>query len=245
MENITYDKFVQNILNTRGRFACGNEYHERHHIIPKCMGGTNDKDNLIDLFAREHFEAHRLLALENPENDKLVYAWWAMCTFPGSSKQRDNVTPEEYEEVRKVCSKIASESLRGENHPNYGTHKFDGEKNPFYGQRHSEESKKKMSESKRGKYAGENHPRALSVVQCNLNDNLIKIWVYIERAANELQIIKSHISDCCKGKRKTAGGYCWHYLYDQTQKDGTVILGAITLGLIPEEEALRMLKEQK
>lgn len=51
----------------------------------------------------------------------------------------------------------------------------------------------------------------------------------------------SHIPDCCAGKRKTVGGYQFKYLYDQTRKDGTVIPGAITLGLITEEEALRQL----
>lgn len=51
----------------------------------------------------------------------------------------------------------------------------------------------------------------------------------------------SHIPDCCSGKRKTVGGYQFKYLYDQTRKDGTVIPGAITLGLITEEEALRQL----
>ena len=69
MEELTYKDFINNIIKVRGRFACGDEYHEKHHILPKCMGGTDEKDNLIDLFAREHFEAHRLLALENPENE--------------------------------------------------------------------------------------------------------------------------------------------------------------------------------
>jgi hypothetical protein len=32
---MTYQEFIDNILNTRGRFSCGNEYHERHHIKPK------------------------------------------------------------------------------------------------------------------------------------------------------------------------------------------------------------------
>ena len=59
---MTYIEFINDILNTRGRFACGDEYHERHHITPKCMGGTNDNENLIDLFAREHYIAHLLLA---------------------------------------------------------------------------------------------------------------------------------------------------------------------------------------
>ena len=56
---MTYIEFINDILNTRGRFACGDEYHERHHIIPKCMDGSNNEDNLIDLFAREHFVAHK------------------------------------------------------------------------------------------------------------------------------------------------------------------------------------------
>ena len=34
MKNITYKEFIQNILDTRGRFGCGDEYHEKHHIIP-------------------------------------------------------------------------------------------------------------------------------------------------------------------------------------------------------------------
>lgn len=38
------------------------EYGEVHHIIPKSEGGTNDKDNLVRLSAREHFIAHLLLA---------------------------------------------------------------------------------------------------------------------------------------------------------------------------------------
>ena len=97
-----YREFIDTILRTRGRFSCGDEYHERHHITPKCMSGANDENNLIDLFAREHFEAHRLLALDNPENEKLVYAWWNMCSFPGSAKKREKVTPEEYEEARKA-----------------------------------------------------------------------------------------------------------------------------------------------
>ena len=51
----------------------------------------------------------------------------------------------------------------------------------------------------------------------------------------------SHIPDCCSGKRKHAGGYRWKYLYDQKLRDGTLIPGAITLGLITEAEALAQL----
>lgn len=30
-------------------------YFEKHHILPKSLGGTNDKENLVKLTAREHF----------------------------------------------------------------------------------------------------------------------------------------------------------------------------------------------
>lgn len=42
-------------------------YSERHHILPKCMGGTNAKENLVRLTAKEHFIAHKLLVRMHPE----------------------------------------------------------------------------------------------------------------------------------------------------------------------------------
>lgn len=109
----TYEEFIQNILDTRGRFACGDKYHERHHIVPKCLNGTNNEENLIDLFAREHFEAHRLLALENQDNNELVYAWSCMAFLSNNHQKRYVISPEEYEEL-KTLSHIARS---GENSP--------------------------------------------------------------------------------------------------------------------------------
>lgn len=189
MEELTYDEFIQNILDTRDRFGCGDEYHERHHIKPTCMGGTNDKDNLIDLFAKEHFIAHRLLALENPDNDKLTYAWHMMAVVKDKNQDRYELTPEEYEEVKIACAKMQSETRKGKNHPNYGKHMseetkeklriantnpseetrrkmgetkkkiFLGEGNPFYGKKHSDETKNKISDKLREYFSNpENHP---------------------------------------------------------------------------------------
>ena len=171
---VTYEEFINNILETRGRNGCGDEYHETHHIVPKCMGGSNDKENLIDLFAREHFEAHRLLALENPENEKLTYAWWMMVHgVQRKCQERYDVTAEEYEEAKIAMSnRIKGENnpmygVKGEKHPSYGIKKV-GKDNPFYGKHHSEETKtklkelannrsqatnKKISEAKKGKTA--------------------------------------------------------------------------------------------
>ena len=150
---MTYKEFIDNILETRGRHGCGEKYHETHHIIPKCMGGTNDADNLVDLFAREHFEAHRLLALENPENEKLVYAWSCMVFVKKKGTDRYEVTAEEYEEARIALSNSLKGKYFGGNMPgvpksekhkkkisisNKGKRNMHGENNPHYGYKHSE-----------------------------------------------------------------------------------------------------------
>lgn len=115
---MNYDEFIQNILNTRGRFNCGEEYHERHHIIPKCMGGSNNEDNLIDLYAREHFIAHKLLAEENPDNGSLVYAYGCMAWAINGTQERYSVSGEEYEHAKIAFSnaikgKPKSEETKG------------------------------------------------------------------------------------------------------------------------------------
>ena len=233
----TYNDFIQNIINTRGRFACGEEYHERHHIIPRCLGGTNDKDNLIDLFAREHYEAHRLLALENPDNNSLTYAWGMMSWVKRDGRDYE-LTPKEYEEARKAVS----QAISGENNPWYGkpspkkgTHLSEkqkqhlreinlGERSPKYGTHVSEETRMKMraarlgttatdetrlklKNSHLGKNMGVDSPRAKQVAQYGVDGVLIKVWCCIADAGRELNINPSSISNVCNGKAHTAGGY--------------------------------------
>ena len=312
MGNITYEKFIQNILNTRGRHGCGDEYYEKHHVLPRCMGGTDKEDNLIDLFAKEHFVAHKLLALENPKNAKLQYAWWCMCSCKEyNGKRIYDISAEDFEEARVRCSsflknRVISEdtrrkqkelALKGENHPWYGKHHTEktkmkmkanhadvsGEKNPmygvhrsgenstFYGKHHTEETKikisksrkgkcagknnsnygkprseevkKKISESLKGKYIGDKHPRATILIQLDMDNQLIKVWEYMKLASKELNINVGCISQCANGLLKSASGYHWKYLYDNKLKNGEIIPGAITLGLITEEEALKQLEQ--
>lgn len=164
MEDLTYDEFINNILETRGRFACGDEYHERHHIVPRCMNGTDDEDNLIDLFGREHFVAHKLLAKEHPDNKSLTYAWYMMSTM-GNSRECQ-ISPEEYEEARiKYIASRKGVPLSEETRKKLSaSHKGiqAGEKNPNYGKptwakgKHfSEEHRKKIGDGNRGKVHSE------------------------------------------------------------------------------------------
>jgi hypothetical protein len=66
-------------------------YKEKHHIIPKCMGGSNQRENLVELTAREHFICHWILCRIYPENKKLGHAFWFMSKQNAPTQQRDYV----------------------------------------------------------------------------------------------------------------------------------------------------------
>lgn len=63
-------------------------YIEKHHILPTCMGGTNDKSNLVFLTAQEHFVAHLLLVKIYPEENRLIVACQAMTMCGGNNERK-------------------------------------------------------------------------------------------------------------------------------------------------------------
>ena len=79
----------------------------------------------------------------------------------------------------------------------------------------SEEHKKKIGEGNKGKVISEEtkqkirQSKSKKVIQYDINGNLIKVWNSINEAIESTGA--THISDCCKGKSKTAGGYIWRY----------------------------------
>ena len=107
--NITYDEFITNILKSRERFNTDNSiYTERHHINPKCRGGNNTDENLIDLTPKEHYIAHYLLAKENPDEYKLLQALKCMLSMHVDDEIL-NECAEFYDEARKLSVKGMSE----------------------------------------------------------------------------------------------------------------------------------------
>lgn len=53
-------------------------YCEKHHILPRCMGGTDNEDNLTTLTFREHFLAHLLLTKIHKKHRGVNYAFLCM-----------------------------------------------------------------------------------------------------------------------------------------------------------------------
>lgn len=92
-----YDRLIE---RAKHRSILPGVYFERHHIIPKCLGGSDNLENLVDLFPEEHFVAHQLLVKIYPDNLKLVYATH-MMTISTDKQIRNNKL---YKWIRNKCS---------------------------------------------------------------------------------------------------------------------------------------------
>jgi len=101
--NNKYTKFYYNIIEHAKSRTTFVGYSEKHHILPKSMGGNNDTNNLVKLTAREHFICHWLLTkmVTGSDRNKMLYALNGM---------RRNKTGNRYE--TKITSKVYA-SLKG------------------------------------------------------------------------------------------------------------------------------------
>lgn len=98
-------------LMDRARQRLIDGYVEKHHILPKCLGGDDSNENLVILTAREHFVAHQLLVKIYPSEPKLIFAAKMMCSAPPQyyAKRSKNRL---YEWLRKRWSEAAKTSPR-------------------------------------------------------------------------------------------------------------------------------------
>lgn len=154
-----YGAIYNGLMNrARGRARYG--YMERHHVLPKCMGGTNRKDNLVYLTGREHFIAHKLLVRMHPDVRGL---WLALIAMGRISEYKSKIVASERAraaELRKgfrysdESKKRMSESAkaRGRNSPKTefrpGQQAWNAglptEQSHRYGKRHSAETIERM-----------------------------------------------------------------------------------------------------
>jgi len=89
-------------------------YKEKHHITPRCLGGTNDKENLVYLTAREHFIIHKLLVEIYPNESGLKTAVFLFCYWKSGKQERNyHIGAREYERLRTAQGIIMSERLKG------------------------------------------------------------------------------------------------------------------------------------
>jgi hypothetical protein len=110
-----YSKLYYKITsNAKQRITEG--YTELHHIIPQSMGGSNDKENLVELTAREHFICHWLLIkmTEGKDRSKMLYALNGMkAENRYQQRYHTKITARVYEKYRIEHAHNHSETMKG------------------------------------------------------------------------------------------------------------------------------------
>ena len=79
-----------------------NGYTERHHIIPKSLGGDNARNNLVKLTAREHFICHRLLTKMTSGLHKVKMLHALGKFVQNNHLQQRDLTSRQYQIARKA-----------------------------------------------------------------------------------------------------------------------------------------------
>ena len=225
-------------LDNKGRII-----YERMLSIKKCKDGYCRVGLSLNGKVK-HFLVHRLVAymfIPNPNNLSQVNhinefekdnncvdnLEWCTCEYNCNYGTRNERTSKNNTGKTKNFTeeqlKQKSENMKGKNNYFYDVHMF-GEDNPFYGKHHTEESKRKMKESRKNVDMERiksiiRDTNSIKVVQLDLDNNIVNIWNSIKDASDNLEITSSPIVRCCKGNQNKSKGYKWKYLSDVSDDD--------------------------
>lgn len=206
-------------------------YVEKHHIVPKCIGGLDVKENIVELTAREHFLCHMLLCEIYPQEYKLKHALFLMAIGKQKVKEKTYVIGSRvYERLKEEYSAMLTGKKQSQDTKNKKSKSmlsvWDGktkEEMSEIGQKIwstrrkngtdkiQPEHAEKISQSLKGRKITWDRKRNKTIVQYDSDGNIIKEYESQNQASRETNISQSDISSCCNGKQKTAGGFTWKF----------------------------------
>lgn len=109
-----YEAFIQGRRKKESEIV---GYSERHHIVPRCMGGDDSGCNLIQLTPEDHFFAHLVLAKAHGGRDL-----WAACLLMANIDGRANAI--KFRRMYGVVRRRWGEAAVGENAANADLTKY-------------------------------------------------------------------------------------------------------------------------
>jgi hypothetical protein len=116
-----YKQIYESIIHKRQNKPVDG-YTENHHILPKSLGGSDDKNNKVRLTAKEHFICHYLLTkiYKKGSNEwyKMIHAFKMMkCDMYNQERYFNSYL---YESQRKYFSKVMSKTQLGKKNSQFG-----------------------------------------------------------------------------------------------------------------------------
>lgn len=164
-------------------------YKERHHVIPKCMNGSDDPTNIVELTAKEHFLCHKLLVFIHPNSISLWHAYNMMSVNGVGQRRNVRLTAREYQEIREALlpsmRKRALKMVEKRDMSNWS----------------------EMQRANRLKDGITPPYKGIPVQQIDREGNIVKVWKSTQHAKDETGI--RTITNVLRGDYKYAGGYNW------------------------------------
>jgi hypothetical protein len=200
-------------------------YVEKHHIIPKCLGGIDGEGNIVQLTAREHFLCHQLLCEIYPDSNKLKYALYLMnigkrkhkevnykissrtyerlklehSLFLIGKKQKDKTKQKKSESMKQIWANKTDKEMTDKAQKVWVTRRQNNKESTL-------QQRQNISKALKGRKITWDRGRNQIIEQYDLQGKFIQEWSSIAEAERQ---IKGDIQACCKGKQKTAGGFIW------------------------------------
>lgn len=194
-------------------------YKEKHHVTPKCLGGSNTKDNLVELTAREHFICHWLLCRIYPQDRKLAKAFKMMCQGKNTKQQRYTPSSRTISEAKELDRQARS----GVKKTQEAIDKRTATRRARDNYRRTEESIRKgvMTKQQKGNISygplSEKHKEKLSEIkkkpikQFTLDKIFVNEYPSLSAASKEFNLNISGISRAATGKVQSYKGFIWKY----------------------------------
>ncbi len=113
-----YTRLYYNIIDHAKSRKSPLGYYEKHHIVPRSLGGTNDPGNLVRLTGREHFICHRLLVkmTEGAAKSKMTFALNSMMNRRNNDMKRYVPNSRIYDYLRLELSNAHKRLGRSDSH---------------------------------------------------------------------------------------------------------------------------------
>jgi hypothetical protein len=175
----------------RARSRLQESEYELHHIVPKCLGGSNTRSNLVRLTLKEHFVCHRLLVkmYQGEARQKMSFAYYRLCNRHRITSGRAYQSAKL--EVKNALSKIHKGKTISDSHKQAIREKCRG----MSGRKHSMDALTKMSQKKIG-------------------NNFAKVGVnVVDQQGSVLESFNSIAALC--NKFDLTRGQAEHYIYKQ------------------------------
>jgi hypothetical protein len=193
-----YLNYYNNIITkAKSRTLLPETYTEKHHIIPKSLGGSNSKENLVVLTTREHFICHILLTkfTLGDARRKMIFALMGMKRNRNGKRY---INSRLYDTVR-LASSIEFKNLnKGRKHSEETRAKVSA---ASANRIHSAETKEKISIANKGKKKSPQHIEKMKLLR---HTDEAKARMSLAQKGKKMSIeTKAKMSLASKGKKKS------------------------------------------